>query len=54
MIDWQEVLRRSRHGNPKAPRMLARSEAQWRAQLSQEQFDVMRLKATERPFSSAM
>lgn len=54
MIDWQEVLRRSRYGNPKAPRMVARSEAQWRAQLSPEQFDVMRLKATEQPFSSAM
>lgn len=54
MIDWQEVLRRSRHGNPKPSRVLARSEAQWRAQLSPEQFEVMRLKATERPFSSGM
>ena len=54
MIDWQEILRRSLHGNPQPPRTIVRSEAEWRGRLSPEQFEVMRLKGTERPFSSAM
>ena len=54
MIDWQEILRRSRQGNPKPSRVVERSAAEWRTRLSPEQFEVMRLKATERPFSSAM
>ena len=54
MIDWPEILRRSRQDNPTPPRVVSRSEAEWRSRLSPEQFDVMRLKATERSFSSAM
>ncbi len=54
MIDWPEVLRRSRQGNPKASRSVARSDEAWRALLSAEQFAVLRQKATERPFSSPM
>jgi len=54
MIDWQEILQRSRHGNPKPPRAVVRGEAEWRSQLTPEQFAVMRQKAAERPFSSAM
>jgi peptide methionine sulfoxide reductase msrA/msrB len=54
MIDWQEILRRSRQGNPKPLRALARSAVEWRERLSSTQFEVMRLKSTERPFSSAM
>jgi peptide-methionine (R)-S-oxide reductase len=54
MINWQEILQRSRNGNPPGPRAVTCSEAEWRARLSPEQFEVMRLKGTERPFSSAM
>lgn len=54
MIDWPEVLRRSRQGNPKASRSVAHSDEAWRALLSAEQFAVLRQKATERPFSSSM
>ena len=54
MIDWQEILRRSLHGNPPPPRTVVCSEAEWRGRLNPEQFEVMRLKGTERPFSSPM
>jgi peptide methionine sulfoxide reductase msrA/msrB len=54
MIDWQEILRRVRQGNATPPRVVAHSDAEWRAQLGPEQFEVMRLKGTEHPFSSAM
>ena len=51
MIDWNEVLKRAEHGNPAPPERIVKSEDEWRAQLTTEQFAVARQAGTERPFS---
>lgn len=54
LLTWAGIVDIVRHGNPPPPRRDERSEAEWRAALSPEQFYVLRQKGTERAFSSAM
>jgi peptide-methionine (R)-S-oxide reductase len=52
VLRWNDVLAVSRRGNVTPPRRVEKSDAEWRAQLSREQYDVARRKGTERAFSS--
>ncbi|MEJ2541217.1 MAG: peptide-methionine (R)-S-oxide reductase MsrB [Gemmatimonadota bacterium] len=54
MLNWNEVLRRARKGNPEPPRRDERSEAEWRETLPPDVFFITRKAGTERPFSSEM
>ena len=54
MLKWEDVLAFARDGNPTPDKTVALSEAEWRKKLTPEQFQVTRLKGTERPFSSEM
>jgi len=54
ILTWRGVLQHARGTNPAPPRRLELSAAQWRERLTPEQFQVARLKGTERAHSSPM
>ena len=54
MLTWADVLDVAENGNPAPDRRVEKTEEEWRAQLTPEQYRVARGGATERPFSSEM
>ena len=54
MLSWNEVLSFAKHGSPQPPRRVVKTDAQWRQQLSAEEYRVTRQAGTERAFSSTM
>lgn len=54
MHTWKEVATRAQRGNVAPDRRVEKTEAQWREQLTPDQFRVMRQAGTERAFSSEM
>lgn len=53
MLRWIDVLKFARYSNPEPARRVERSEAAWRAQLTEAQFRVLREQATEPPYRNA-
>ncbi len=53
-MDWTDVIRLARGDVNVPPRRDDRTEEEWRAALSADQYQVLRLKGTERAFSSEM
>ena len=51
-MNWNDVLGYANHGNPEPPSRVEKTEVEWKAVLTAEQFRVTRLKGTERAFSS--
>jgi methionine-R-sulfoxide reductase len=54
MLTWPDVVRFADHGNPVPDRRVEKTEEEWRAVLTPEQFAITRRKGTERAFSSEM
>lgn len=54
MFQWPDILNLAKNGNPAPARRIVKSDAEWREQLSAEQYRVTRQAGTERAFSSAM
>lgn len=54
MITWNTIIHYSSKGNPTPDCTVVKTEAEWREQLSEEEFYVTRKHGTERPFSSEM
>ena len=54
MLTWRDVLRLASEGAPAPERRVEKTEAEWRKQLTAEEFRVTRQAGTERAFSSAM
>jgi len=54
MLTWHEVLRLASEGAPAPERRVEKSDAEWRRQLTAEEFRVTRQAGTERAFSSAL
>lgn len=53
-LRWSGVIELAQRGNAPPPRRVEKSDADWRASLTDEQYDVARRAGTERPFSSEM
>ena len=54
MMTWEDVCRYASEGNLPPDNRVEKTEAEWQAALSSDEFQVTRLKGTERPFSSEM
>ncbi|GAB5519318.1 MAG: peptide-methionine (R)-S-oxide reductase MsrB [Rhodothermales bacterium] len=54
MLKWIDVIRFAKKGNPTPDRRVEKTDAEWREQLSAEEYRVTRQHGTERAFSSEM
>ena len=54
MLPWSQVLHLATNGNPSPAHKVAKSDAEWRQQLTSVQYEVTRQAGTERAFSSEM
>src|SRR5260370_2281869 len=54
VLKWPDVLNLAKGGNPPTDRKVVKTDAEWRAQLSDEEYHVTRQAGTEGAFSSEM
>lgn len=54
MLTWKDVTNFAKNGNPKPDNRVEKTADEWKSELTNEQYTVMRLKGTERPFSNEM
>ncbi|HEU0125422.1 MAG TPA: peptide-methionine (R)-S-oxide reductase MsrB [Flavobacterium sp.] len=54
MIKWADVIHFTNKGNPTPDKRVEKTEEEWKQILTPEEFQVTRLKGTERSFSSEM
>ena len=50
-LNWNDVIRFANHGNPAPARRVEKTAAEWKTQLSEEEYRVTREKGTEARFS---
>lgn len=54
MLTWNDIIKFTNHENPTPPRRVEKTDEEWKALLSPEEYIVTRQKGTERAHSSEM
>lgn len=54
MINWNSIIQITKNGNLSPDKRVEKTDAEWRKNLTDEQYRVTRLKGTERPHSSEL
>jgi peptide-methionine (R)-S-oxide reductase len=50
-MTWKDVINYAGNGNPLPPRRVEKTAEQWKQELTREEFEVLRLKGTERAWA---
>ena len=50
-MTWKDVIHYATKGSPTPDRFIVKTDAEWSAQLTEEQYQITRLKGTERAFT---
>ena len=50
-MTWKDVIHYATKGNPTPDKTIVKTSDEWRAQLTEEQYQITRLKGTERAFT---
>ena len=53
-MNWNDVIRYANNGSPTPEKRVEKTDEEWKANLSPEQFRITRLKGTERPDSGEL
>ena len=54
MLNWNDIIKFTNHGNPTPPKRVEKTDAEWKEILSSEEYYVTRQKGTERAHSSEL
>ncbi len=53
-MNWNDVIRMANQGSPTPDRVVKKTDAEWREQLTPEQYQITRKKGTEPAFTGAL
>ena len=53
-MTWKDVIHYATKGNPTPDSVITKTDDEWKAQLTEEQYQITRLKGTDRAFTGAL